>query len=47
MEMTLGQRCKDENVIEQDTMRPPPCNLCEPKEGKLSSFFTFRESEKM
>jgi hypothetical protein len=47
MEPTLGQRHRDANVIKQDTMRPLPCNFYEPREGKLGSFFTFRESEKM
>jgi hypothetical protein len=47
MEPTLGQRHKDENAIEKDTMRPLQCIFYKPKEGKLGSFFTFRESEKM
>jgi hypothetical protein len=47
MEPELGQRRRDANAIKQDTMRPLPCNFNEPKEGKIDSFFTFRESEKM
>jgi hypothetical protein len=46
MEPTLGQRCRDTNVIKQDTMRPLQCDFYKPREGKLGSFFTFRESEK-
>ena len=30
MEATLFQRCKDENVIKKDTMRPLLCNVYEP-----------------
>jgi hypothetical protein len=47
MELALGQRCKDENVINQDIMIPLLCNFYEPREGNIGSFFKFRESEKM
>jgi hypothetical protein len=33
-------------VIMQDTMTPLICNFYDPREGKLGSFFMFRESEK-
>jgi hypothetical protein len=46
MEPTLGQRCREANVIKKDTMRPLQCNFYEPREGKLDSFFTFRKSAK-
>jgi hypothetical protein len=46
MELALGQRRKYENLINKDTMRPIQCNFYDPKEGKLVSFFMFRESEK-
>jgi hypothetical protein len=46
MEPSLGQRCRDANVIKQDTMRPLTCNFYEPRESKIGSFFMFRESEK-
>jgi hypothetical protein len=35
MEPTLGQRCRDANVIKQDTMRPLQCNFTSPE--KVSS----------
>jgi hypothetical protein len=46
MEPTLGQICKYVNAIEKDTTRSLQCNFYDPIEGKLGSFFTFRESEK-
>jgi hypothetical protein len=46
MDPTLGQRCRDENVIKQDTMRTLQYIFYGPIEGKIGSFFTFRESEK-
>jgi hypothetical protein len=46
MEPTLGQIHRDENVIKKETMRPIQCNFYEPREGKLDSFFTFKEFEK-
>jgi hypothetical protein len=46
METSLGQRCKYANELKKDTMRPLPCNFNEPREGKIGSFSTFRESEK-
>jgi hypothetical protein len=46
MESTSGQRHRDANAIKRDTMRPIQYIFYEPKEGKLSSFFTFREYEK-
>jgi hypothetical protein len=45
MEPTLGQRCRyannkthNGNVLQ--------CNFNEPREGKLSQFFVFRDSKK-
>lgn len=48
MEMELGQRHKDEtrNAIKNHIMRPFYVIFYDPREGKLDSFFTFRESEK-
>jgi hypothetical protein len=46
MEPTLGQRHRDEMKLIRHNENPLQCNFNEPREGKLDSFFTFRESEK-
>jgi hypothetical protein len=39
MESTLGQRCKDENVISKTRQNPLQCIFHVPREGKIDSFF--------
>jgi hypothetical protein len=46
MAPTLGQICRDANVISKTQWNTLQCDFIEPRGGKLGSFFTFRESEK-
>jgi hypothetical protein len=46
MEPTLGQIHRDAIVIRKTQRNPLQCIFNEPREGKLSGFFTFRESKK-
>jgi hypothetical protein len=47
MELALGQRRRYENVIIKTQRNPLQCVFNVLREGKLDSFFMFRESEKM
>jgi hypothetical protein len=46
MEPTLGQRRRDENVINKAQLSLLQCNFKYAREGKVGNFFTFIESKK-